>query len=155
MVSRHSTNVVGSPIKSNLDPIQEMTPPAMRQVVPPPKRPPPVAANSLPTSHNNNNIQKPSRTRRESHHTSGSAGHVQSSTLMVGGGGGQAAVGSRSSRPNTPSGRDVNVRALNLSNLSKSNSTEMPAEQVPPADLLSSLDKKVRPKSFWASWWRF
>ena len=63
-------------------------------------------------------------------------------------------MGGSRSRPGTPSGRDV--RALNLNNLSKSHPTvEMPTEQASPADLLNSMDKKVRPKSFWASWWRF
>ena len=132
VVSRDQPARLGSPIRTNLDPIQELTPPASVKVPQSnPKRP---LTSSLPLNNdglnNNNNKNGPiQRVRRES-------------------------MGGSRSRPGTPSGRDV--RALNLNNLSKSHPTvEMPTEQASPADLLNSMDKKVRPKSFWASWWRF
>ena len=143
---------LGSPIRSsNLDPIQEMSAPSASKHHS--KRP----TSSLPlnggmpvsssvggsvgisgsvgqvNNNNNKNNGPVQRVRRES--------------LGSAGGGGR-------SRPTTPSGRDV--RALNLNNLSKSHPTvEMPTEQASPVDLMNSMDKKVRPKSFWASWWRF
>ena len=117
---------LGSPIRSNLDPIQEMTAPALNK----PIKKPSTAQVVMPNGHNNNNNNKNgpvTRVRRES-------------------------VGSVRSRPTTPSGRDV--RTLNLNNLSKSQ-VELPTEQASPVDLMNSMEKKVRPKSFWASWWRF
>ena len=137
VVSRDQPSRLGSPIRTNLlDPIQEMTPPASvkapQQHITNPKRPTsslPLNNNGLNNNNNKNGGGPVQRVRRES-------------------------VGGSRSRPSTPSGRDV--RALNLNNLSKSHPTvEMPTEQASPADLLNSMDKKVRPKSFWASWWRF
>ena len=80
---------------------------------------------------------------------SGPVNRVRRESLGSAGGGGR-------SRPTTPSGHPRDVRALNLNNLSKSHSAvELPTEQASPVDLMQSMDKKVRPKSFWASWWRF
>ena len=126
---------LGSPIRSNLDPIQEMTPPALSKPIKKPSMGNPTqvgmpnANGGQHVNNNNNNKNGPvTRGRRES-------------------------VGSVRSRPTTPSGRD-NVRTLNLNNLSKSQ-VELPTEQASPVDLMNSMEKKVRPKSFWASWWRF
>ena len=133
---------LGSPIRtSNLDPIQEMSAPspaggsaklskrAMTSSLP--------LNGHLPLSNNNNNK------------SGAPGGHHPVNRVR------RESMGSSSrSRPTTPSGRDV--RALNLSNLSKSHPTvELPTEQASPVDLMNSMDKKVRPKSFWASWWRF
>lgn len=122
---------LGSPIRSNLDPIQEMTPPALSKPIKKPNTTGQVVmpnANGQLNNNNNNKNGPVTRVRRES-------------------------VGSVRSRPTTPSGRD-NVRTLNLNNLSKSQ-VELPTEQASPVDLMNSMEKKVRPKSFWASWWRF
>ena len=122
---------LGSPIRSNLDPIQEMTPPALSKPIKKPNTSGQVVmpnANGQLNNNNNNKNGPVTRVRRES-------------------------VGSVRSRPTTPSGRD-NVRTLNLNNLSKSQ-VELPTEQASPVDLMNSMEKKVRPKSFWASWWRF
>lgn len=132
---------LGSPIRGgNLDPIQEIGPKYNHQH----KQRQTLVSNSLPLNgggattgvNNNNNKQNGG---------SGAGGPVQRVR--------RESLGSRSSRPTTPNGQ---VRALNLNNLSKSHpSVELPTEQASPVDLLNSMEKKVRPKSFWASWWRF
>ena len=137
---------LGSPIRSsNLDPIQEMSAPSAASKHHS-KRPTsslplnsgmPVSGSGGTGSQVNNNNNK----------NNGPVQRVRRESLGSAGGGGR-------SRPTTPSGRDI--RALNLNNLSKSHPTvEMPTEQASPVDLMNSMDKKVRPKSFWASWWRF
>ena len=85
---------LGSPIRSNLDPIQEMTPPALSKPIKKPNTSGQVVmpnANGQLNNNNNNKNGPVTRVRRES-------------------------VGSVRSRPTTPSGRD-NVRTLNLNNL--------------------------------------
>jgi hypothetical protein len=138
--SHDSSSRLGSPIRTNLDPIQEMQ-------IPPAVAPKPVKQSttiSLPTSNGGLTVTPTSHLNNNNNNKNG-GGPVHRR---------RESIGSSRSRPTTPSGRDV--RALNLSNLSKSNPTvEMPTEQASPADLMNSMDKKVRPKSFWASWWRF
>lgn len=133
---------LGSPIRGgNLDPIQEMSAPKYS------KQRQALVSNSLPLnggSHSSAALSGSSPLNNNNNKQNG-GGPVQRVR--------RESLGSRSSRPTTPSGQ---VRALNLNNLSKSHpSVELPTEQASPVDLLNSMEKKVRPKSFWASWWRF
>ena len=138
---------LGSPIRSsNLDPIQEMSAPSASKHHS--KR---SHTSSLPLNGglvtSSSAASSVGQVNNNNNKNNGPVQRVRRESLGSAGGGGR-------SRPTTPSGRDV--RALNLNNLSKSHPTvELPTEQASPVDLMNSMDKKVRPKSFWASWWRF
>lgn len=149
-----------SPVKSNLDPIQEMAGPVLNSGQPPtvPAIPSGVSgrmpvvrrnSSSLPTSGQGS----VSNTLNNNHKAPGGLhqGGVRTRRESLG-----APAGANRSRPQTPSSREV--RTLNMTNLLGKSDISSPVveQQQPGGDLLGSMDKKVRPKSsFWASLWRF